>query len=322
MGAMRAYVLDSFDTPPALAEVPTPVPGPGEVRVRVAASSVNPVDAAIGAGFFRTLSQHRLPAILGRDLAGTIDQVGEGVTSFKPGDEVLGMVKRDYVGDGTFAEYVVVPADRFLVARPPELKVTEAGALGLVGVTALLCLDAIACEPGEVIFVNGATGGVGAILLQAARTAGLRVIATARPGVEEDHVKALGAWASVDWSQGNVGAQVREIAPTGVAGVVDLVSRTPDAFAAMASLAASDRIAATTLGAGRTDLVPGVKVANVHSDGTPKLLNRVVDLVKSGAVHVPMVKVFPFDHIEAAFSELSGAPRGKVGLSIGSEGLT
>ena len=161
---MRAYALREFGEPPGLTEVPVPEAGPGEVRVRVTASSVNPYDAAAGAGFFRRMSEYRLPAVLGRDVAGTVDQVGAGVTAFAPGDEVLGMVKRDYVGDGTFAEYVVVPEDRFLVHRPEALGLAEAGALGLAAVTALQSLRELGLRPEDTVLVNGATGGVGAFV--------------------------------------------------------------------------------------------------------------------------------------------------------------
>ena len=137
---MRAYALAAFDADARLIDLPVPEPGPGEVRVRVTASSVNPYDAAAGAGFFRHMSEYRLPAVLGRDVAGTVDQVGAEVSAFRPGDEVLGMVKRDYIGDGTFAEFVVVPEDQFIVHRPEGLALAEAGALGLAAVTALQSL--------------------------------------------------------------------------------------------------------------------------------------------------------------------------------------
>ena len=114
---MKAYVLEEFDAPARIGNVPVPVTRPREVRVRVRTSSVNPVDAAVVRGFFRAMYEYRLPAIQGRDFAGTVDAVGTEVTAFAPGDEVFGMVKRDYIGDGTFAEFVVVDADRFVVTQ-------------------------------------------------------------------------------------------------------------------------------------------------------------------------------------------------------------
>ena len=113
---MKAFVLTGFDRAPEFADIAEPQPGPGEIRVRVHATSVNPVDHMIRSGFFRAVQEYRFPAIFGRDLAGMVDAAGDGVTRFREGDEVYGFVKRDYIGDGTFAEYVVVPADFFVAA--------------------------------------------------------------------------------------------------------------------------------------------------------------------------------------------------------------
>jgi NADPH:quinone reductase len=312
---MRAYALRSFDEKPALTDLPVPEPGPGEVRVRVAASSVNPYDAAAGAGFFRGMSEYRLPAVLGRDVAGTVDRVGAGVTAFQPGDEVLGMVKRDHVGDGTFAEYVVVPENRFIVHRPEGLGLAEAGALGLAAVTALQCLHELGLRRGDTVLINGATGGVGAFAVQLAAADGLRVVATARPGEEEAHVRASGAVEAVDWSQDTVAA-VRTLHADGVDGVVDLISRDPSSFSVVAGLARPGGAAVTTLGAARDGAGEGRRTANVHSSGDPELLRHVAELAATGALRVPLVEVLPFERIDDAFSSLRGGPLGKVGLSL------
>jgi hypothetical protein len=112
--SMRAYALTAFGDEPGLTEVPVPEPGPGpgDVRIRVRAASVNPVDVATCTGAFRALYEYRFPSVQGWDLAGTVEDAGSEVTAFRPGDEVFGMVKRDYIGDGTFGEFVVVPGAR------------------------------------------------------------------------------------------------------------------------------------------------------------------------------------------------------------------
>ena len=99
------------------------------------------------------------------------------------------MVKRDYIGDGTFAEFVVVDADRFVVHRPDAVDIVSAGALGLAGVTSLQCVDALQLHRGDSVFVNGASGGVGSLAIQIAASRGLHVIATARPGEQDAHVR-------------------------------------------------------------------------------------------------------------------------------------
>lgn len=315
--SMRAYVLQEFGKEPGLTELPVPEPGPREVRIRVRASSVNPVDVATSTGAFRALYEYRFPSVQGRDVAGTVEHVGPEVTAYRPGDEVLGMVKRDYIGDGTFAEFVVVPEDRFIVPRPAGLSVAHAGALGLAGVTVMQCLDALGCRPGNTVLINGAAGGVGAFAIQMAVAQGLKIIATARPGEEDEHVRDLGAAITVDWSAGGVPRFVRSLRPNGVNGVINLVSRDSASFLTMARTASAAGTAVTTLGAASAQTTGGPATKNIHSDADPALLRRLVDLVVGGGLRVPLVDALPFGRIDDAFALLAAAPRGKVGLCLG-----
>lgn len=312
---MRAFALWEFDAAPRHGDVRFPEFGPREVLVRVTASSVNPFDGMAGAGVFRNMLDYRLPAVLGRDVAGTVESVGGEVSRFAPGDEVLGMVKRDYIGDGTFAEFVVVPEDQFIVHRPSELGLIEAGALGLAGVTALQCLVDLNQAEGETILVNGATGGVGAFVIQLAAASGIHVVATARPGEESEHVLSLGASHTVDWSKDTI-AEVRATYPDGVDGVVDLISRDPATFSRIAELARPGGTAVTTLSAARDGAGEGRTTVNVHSAGDPAMLSRLAELAASQAIRVPVVDVLPFDRIDDAFAILPTGPRGKVALTL------
>lgn len=313
---MKAYILEEFDAPARIADVALPSPGPDQVRVRVRTSSVNPVDSAVVRGFFRAMLEYRLPAIQGRDFAGTVDAVGANVTAFAPGDEVFGMVKRDYIGDGTFAEFVVVDADRFVVHRPDTVDIASAGALGLAAVTALKCVDALQLEAGDSVFINGATGGVGSLATQIAAARGLHVIATARPGAQEQYMRELGATEVVDRTSDDVPSAVRQLHPDGVDGVIDLISR-GEAFAAIAAVAHERGIAVSTLSAAPAGSHEGPRLVNIHSDSDPALLAQVADLVAAGGVRVPIVASFPFGRIDEAFAALATGPNGKIGLVVG-----
>ena len=136
---MRAFILDSFDAPPGLREgLPEPEAGPGRLLVRVQASSVNPVDALITAGYLSGMAEHRFPVVLGRDVAGVVEEVGSGVTGFATGDRVVGGVPAmaPAVGQGAWAELVAVPAES--VARLPDgVDLGQAGAAPWAGLTAL-----------------------------------------------------------------------------------------------------------------------------------------------------------------------------------------
>src|SRR5690349_8612338 len=126
---MRAVVTTDYGSPAAVAELPTPIPGPGEIRVRVCASSLNGFDLAMANGYLRGLMEHEFPAVLGRDFAGTVDAVGDGVSAFAVGDDVFGVVITQPLRAGGFAEYVVIPEDHNVALIPAGLDHAVAGAL-------------------------------------------------------------------------------------------------------------------------------------------------------------------------------------------------
>lgn len=313
MTSMRAYALEGFDGAPVFTSVPRPVAGDGEVLVRVQATSVNPADDLVARGVFRERLEYRFPAVFGRDVAGVVEDVGPGVDRLKVGDEVFGFVKRDYIGDGAFAEHVAVSADRFVTHRPRSLGLDEAGALGLASVTALQCLDTVQAEEGTTLFVNGATGGVGSFAVQIARARGVDVIGTARPGPEEAHVRRLGASHVVDWSAGDVGAAVRAAHPGGVDAMIDLISQREGIAALAAQVLATGGRGATT----RFDDPPqveGVTLQMVHSTPELHLLDRVAALVEAGEVVVPITHRFAFAELPDAFAKLREGVIGKIAV--------
>jgi len=185
---MKAVVLAAYGDVDKLVlrDVPDPEPGPSEVKVKVAAASINPVDWKLRSGALRSFMPLELPAILGRDVSGTVTGVGSGVTAFKPGDEVLGLVHHGY------AEYVVEGQEGF--ARIPDgLDMRKAAALPLVVLTgAQLVEEATRPAKGEIVLVTGAVGGVGRAAVYAARKLGARVIAGVRKK-QKDEARELGA---------------------------------------------------------------------------------------------------------------------------------
>jgi NADPH:quinone reductase len=181
-GAMRAVVLEEFGGSLTLTDIKKPVPGPGQVLVRIVASGVNPLDTKIRAGTpDASHTRSRLPAVLGLDLAGVVEDVGGDSTGFAPGDEVYGMVGG--VGDvpGTLAEYAAVDA-RLLAPKPVSLTMREAAALPLVLITAWEGLvDRADVHAGQKVLIQGGAGGIGHVALQLARARGATVYATGSP---------------------------------------------------------------------------------------------------------------------------------------------
>jgi len=188
---MQAALLETHGASFRIATIGRPVPGPGEVLVRIAASGVNPLDTKIHAGE-APHARHKPPAILGLDLAGSIEMLGDGVTRFKPGDEVYGMTGGVGGHQGSLAEYAAVDAD-LLALKPADLSMREAAAVPLVFITAWEGLvDRAAVQTGQTVLVGGGAGGVGQMAVQIAKAFGAEVFATGS-ATSRDAIERLGA---------------------------------------------------------------------------------------------------------------------------------
>ncbi len=171
--------------------VPDPVAKAGEVLVRVRASGVNPLDTKIRAGL-AAHAKHPLPAVLGLDLAGVVEAVGDGVTAFKPGDEVFGMGGGVGGLQGSLAELIAADAN-LLAHKPKTLSMREVAALPLSTITAWEGLvDRAAIHAGQKVLIHAGAGGVGHIAVQIAHAFGAQVFATVSPDKAEI-VKRFGA---------------------------------------------------------------------------------------------------------------------------------
>ena len=185
---MKAVVLHEYGGVDQLRyeKVPDPKPGAGEVLVRVISTSVNPVDLKQRSGKYRDYMPLRFPAILGRDVAGEVEELGEGVTRFQRGDNVMGFATNSY------AEYLIPKADD-LTKIPEGLKPAEAGALPLVLTTGAQLIElGIQPKSGETVLVTGALGSVGRTALFVAKQHGAHVIAGVRLDQKMD-ATSLGA---------------------------------------------------------------------------------------------------------------------------------
>ena len=189
---MHALILDDFQTATfRTAEIPQPEPAANQVLVRIKASGVNPLDSKIRTG----KAPHAnpvLPAVLGIDLAGVVEAVGQDVTTFQVGDEVYGMTGGVGGLQGSLAEFAAVDAD-LLAKKPANLTMREAAALPLVFLTAWEGLvDRANVRADQKVLVLGGSGGVGHIAVQIAKARGAKVFATASVA-KHDMVRQLGA---------------------------------------------------------------------------------------------------------------------------------
>lgn len=195
-------------------DLPTPKPGPTECLVKVAAVDVNPIDTYIRSGMVPLKAA--FPFIPGCDLAGTVVETGRQVKNFRPGDRVWATNQGLFGRQGTFSEFAVVD-EIWLQATPANVKDEDAVAMSLVGVTAHLGLFRDArLKAGEVLFVNGGTGGVGAAVVQMAKITGARVIATGGSDEKVRICRELGANLALNYKTQDVDAAIKEFAPNGV----------------------------------------------------------------------------------------------------------
>jgi enoyl reductase len=301
----RQVQFDQHGDPSVLAirDVPEPHAGDGQIRVRVHAAGLNPVDAKIfSGGPAASRYSVEFPSGNGNDYAGTIDEVGAGVTQWAVGDEVLGGARMS-----AQSHHVVVPADS-AVRRPAGLSIEQAGALDVVGRTAWASVAAIAPKEGDTVLVSAAAGGVGVLAAQLARRAGAVVIGTASEANHE-FLRSLGI-IPVVYGDGLV-ERVRALAPQGVTAALDNHGRdTVDAALALGVPAArintiADYAAPAEYG---TRAVGG-------SQATPADLARVASLIADGSLVFPIDSTYPLAEVQAAYRHLlAGHVRGKIVL--------
>jgi NADPH:quinone reductase len=207
---MKAAFYDTPGDPEVIhyGELPRPTPQAGEVLVRVGAAALNPIDTYIRSGAVQ-MSLPK-PYIPGCDLAGTVETVGAGVRRFKAGDRVRGSNQGLLGRQGTFAEYACVHED-WLYPTPTGVPDTEAAAAALVGITAHLGLFRCAkLQPGETVFVNGGTGGVGSMVVQMAKAVTAQVITTVGSAEKAAVCRSWGADVVLNYKTDDIATAVRD----------------------------------------------------------------------------------------------------------------
>jgi NADPH:quinone reductase-like Zn-dependent oxidoreductase len=272
---------------------------------------VNGFDLSTAAGRLQGVMEHRFPVVVGKDFAGTVEAIGDSVDGFAVGDAVFGVVMKPFVGDGSMAEFVAVPAGYGVARIPDGLDVQAAGALGLAGTAAHDSVNILDPHQDETILISGATGGVGALAVQLAASRGARVIATARPGAEADFVTGLTDTKIdvVDHSSA-LEDQVRALAPDGVDAVLHLAG---DGDQLATLLRPGGRFASTLM------FVPDGRDITAHTvmaDPTPQTLTRLAADAADGALTVPITATYPLEQVADAFDAFAAGTLGKIAISI------
>jgi NADPH2:quinone reductase len=238
---MRAAFIERPGPPGAIvySELPDPVPGPRDALVRVRACAVNPIDTYVRSGAVAMPLPR--PFVVGCDLAGEVVAVGDEVNRLRPGMRVWGSNQGLLGRQGTFSELAAVD-ERWLYPTPDGVSDREAAAAALVSITAHLGLVGRAgVRPGETVFVNGGSGGVGSAVVQIAKALGATVIATAGAPEKQALVRRFGADVVIDYRDPEIVARARAVVADGV-DVYWETQREPDFDRAVAILAEGGRM--------------------------------------------------------------------------------
>lgn len=326
---MRAMVINAFGGPEQLiwGDLPMPEPGAGEVLVRVACAGGNPADWKTRVGKLSAFIEYHFPFVLGFDLSGIVEAVGDGVDGFAPGDRVFGMSKQGQGRDGSYAEYCI--ADAVLLAPlPGGWSFAQAAALPVAGTTAYGGLvDVGGLRAGQAVLVNGGAGGVGSIAIQVAHALGARVAGTCGPD-NLAYVTECGADHVIDYRAGDVAGVVRTWAPDGVDLVLDAVGLDSLLPSAVDIVAPGGRYVeiATLISQASPDAIAqaaesGVSILS-NMDAVmrlPQHLSGLAGLCASGGVKPPAIEILPLANAAEAHRRIeAGHVRGKIILEVAS----
>jgi NADPH2:quinone reductase len=312
---MRAVGVTEFGGPEALhvVDVPEEHAGPGQVRLRVTAATVNPTDTHAVAGAYADRDPVKQPPwVPGMDVAGVVDEVGDGVEHLAVGDAAMGVVVPSGAHGG-YRESLVLPAGS-VVRAPKGASDVAASTLPMNGLTARLALDRLGLRPGQVLAVTGAAGAFGGYVVQLAKADGLTVVADAAEA-DEQLVRDLGADVVVRRGD-DVAARIREHVPDGVDGLAD--GAVQDALV-LPAVRDGGRVATVRGyrgdGSDRVTVSP-VLVRRAAEDRAA--LDRLREQAEQGVLTLRVSRTFPAEQAAEAHRLLArGGVRGRLVLTFG-----
>ncbi len=324
---MRAIVCNEYGTPGALAvsEVEKPSPAANQVLIRVCATGIGFVDALTVAGLYQI--KPALPFIPGTELAGVVEQVGEGVTHLKIGQRVAALG-----GYGGLAEYASVQA-RQAVAIPDHLDFIGAASFLINYCTAFHGLSHCAnMQPGETLLVLGASGGVGMAAIDVARAMGATIVAAASTEAKRAACIAAGAHHAVDYLQDNWRQSLKELLADSNLNVVYDPVGGKYSEPALRSLSPEGRFLVVGFASGNIPKIPinlallkrcsisgvnwGAHMAE-HPDDATRVINQLVGWIEQGEIHPEAGKIYSLEETgDAMMAMLNREAIGKVVIEI------
>ena len=332
---MKAFVIDRYKSKDGGRFVDTqqPTVGDEDVLVQVHAAGVNLIDAKIASGEFKLVLPYRFPLILGNDVAGVVVQVGPRVRGFKPGDEVYARPDTDRIG--TFAEFIAMN-ERDVAIKPAALSMEEAASIPLVGLTAWQALvEKADLKPGQKVFIQAGTGGVGTFAIQLAKHLGATVATTAS-AANFELVKALGADVLIDYKTEDFETMLRgydvvlhsqdsktldkSLRVLKPGGTLISISGPPDpALADQIGLPwyVKQIFRILSYGARRKAKRLGVTFSFLFMRANGDQLSEITALIDQGFIRPVVERVFPFESTQQAVDFVeNGRAKGKVVVKV------
>ena len=307
MQAIRVHQFGGFDSLVA-EDVPRPIPGDGEVLLRVKAAGVGPWDAWVRSG--RSVGPQPLPLTLGSDVSGLVEEVGAGVSRFRPGDAVFGATNARFTGG--YAEYAVASATT-LAKKPQRMGFIEAASVPVVACTAWqMVVEHGAVDATKRVLVHGAAGNVGAYAVQLARRNATEVVATAFSR-DVDYVESLGADRVIDVQKTRFEEALAD---------VDVVLDTIGGDTQLRSFAVMKPggvlVSAVAPPDQRQAARHGVTALFFLVEVSSQRLEQIASLIEAGELITSVGDVLPLADARLAHELLAGKPhkRGKIVLTI------
>ncbi|MDC9832033.1 NADP-dependent oxidoreductase [Rhizobium binxianense] len=332
---MKAFVVDKYKKKGALrlADLPEPQLQDNDVLIRIQATAVNLLDSKVRDGEFKLILPYRPPFILGHDLAGTVVKAGSKVRRFKVGDEVYARPRDHRVG--TFAEFIAVD-EADVALKPNNLGMSEAASIPLVGLTAWQALVEVGkVRPGQKVFIQAGSGGVGTFAIQLAKHLGATV-ATTTSAANAELVKSLGADVVIDYKTQDFEKLLsgydlvlnsqdpktleKSLGVLKPGGRLISISGPPDpAFAGELGLNLFLKLVLRLLSRGVRKKAKrlGITYSFLFMRAEGQQLGEIARLIESGVIRPVVDKVFPFEKTGDALTYVeTGRAKGKVVITV------
>jgi NADPH:quinone reductase-like Zn-dependent oxidoreductase len=310
---MRAVIIHGYGGPEVmkLEEVARPEPAEDEVLIRVVAASINPVDVAIRKGYLAKLVGN-FPLILGMDVAGVVERVGNKVSKYKPGDPIFAFFTLK--GEGGYAEFVTAKENE-VAPKPGTVSFAQAAGAGAAGSTAWEALiDTADLRAGQTVLIHGGSGGVGHLAIQIAKAKGAKILATASTANQE-FLRQMGADIAIDYTR----TKFEDVAKD-VDVVLDTVGR--DTLERSYGIVKTGGIIVSIVDEPKSTALEAHGIRGVTLQCTPKagVLEELGKLMKAKKLTPVISQTFPMSDVVQAQKQIAtGHTQGKIVLKIADE---